>query len=307
MKTSEQPLVSIVIVTYNQALFIEEAIDSALSQSYPNIEILVSDDASTDGTSELAKKYATMYPEKVIALTEGPNLGITGNCNRGLNRCRGKYAVFMGGDDVLLPEKVEAQVSWLEQDEASVLCGHRLEVFYDDVNQLPHPLDIAYPSGNGADWLIKNGCPYGALSIMVRCSAFPTGGFNSRLKYASDHLFWIECLLNGGEYGYIDAVLGRYRRHSNNITNQSEVCLADIEEMFNYLEQAYPQYIKLIIQGRINLLDCPRGGWMIKNGKVLRGLFLLFKVFVNSPGRLFLSLNKYTLNRKQKTKFHEKN
>jgi len=295
IKQQLPPLVSVCIIAYNQIKFIEEAIESAVSQDYPSLEVIVADDGSTDGSAELILQYALKYPGIVIPLVEGPNLGITGNCNRALQRCQGKYAVFMGGDDVLLPDKVKLQVDWLETDENRVLCGHRLEVFYDDVNRRPHQLNIRYLTGKGPEWLIKNGCPYGALSIMVRCSSFPKGGFNSKLKYVTDHLFWIECLMSGGEYGYIDAVLGRYRRHSSNITNDVETCLADVQKMFDCLEQTYPQFDKEIILGRVNQVDWPRAISMIRSGRIWRGFLLLLNAFVHAPMLLAVYIKKWTI------------
>lgn len=284
------PLVSICVIAYNQVEFIAEAIESCMAQDYPNLEVIVADDDSVDGTVDIISSYASKYPGVVIPLVGGSNLGISGNCNRALECCRGKYAVFMGGDDVLLPQKVRTQVGWLEQNDNRVLCGHQLEVFYEDNSRSPHLFIRTPPSGNGPEWLIRNGCPYGAMSIMVRCSFFPQEGFNSDLRYVSDQLFWIECLMAGGEYGYIDEVLGRYRRHSNNITSQVDICLSDIQQMFNYLEKKYPKYKRDITKGRINQVDCPKGIWLIKSGSLFKGMTLLLRVLLMSPRRIFLSI-----------------
>ncbi len=284
------PRVSICIIAYNQEEFIREAIDSALAQTYPNIEVVVADDGSEDGSVGVINEVAASAPDHLVALVGGPNLGITGNCNRALEASSGAYLVFMGGDDVLLPQKVQAQVEWLEQDPQRVLCGHELEVFYNGGERAPHLFGITHPSGVGPTWLIENGCPYGALAIMARRSSFPIGGFNSQMRYVSDHLFWIECLIGGGKFGFVDGVHGRYRRHSENITNKADTCLDDVASMFDHIDRVHPQYRESTRIGRWNLVDWPRGISLIRNGYIFAGVRALLKTGVRSPGRVFLAL-----------------
>src|SRR5918994_3621037 len=96
-------LVTVVIPCYNQAHFLGEAIESVLSQSYPNFEILVVDDGSTDDTSEVAGRY----PQQVRLIRQ-ENRGLAGARNTGIGHARGEYLVFLDADDRLLPEALEA-------------------------------------------------------------------------------------------------------------------------------------------------------------------------------------------------------
>src|SRR4051812_44955101 len=121
------PKVSIHMISYNQRQFLPEAIESAVTQNYPNLEVVVADDASTDGSTEILLDYSQKYPGKVIAVLGEKNVGITGNSNRALARCSGELIAIMGSDDVLLPGKISAQVAWFEQDPRRVLCGHQVE------------------------------------------------------------------------------------------------------------------------------------------------------------------------------------
>src|SRR5436190_24170616 len=100
------PQVSIHFVSFNQAAFIEESLESALRQDYPNLQIVASDDGSTDGTAQIIERYARRYPDRIHAITGGPNLGITANCNRALRECKGEYIAFLAGDDLYLPGKI---------------------------------------------------------------------------------------------------------------------------------------------------------------------------------------------------------
>lgn len=221
------PLVSVHIITYNQKNFINEALRSALDQDYENIEIVVADDGSTDGTAEIILDYARRYPSKIVPLVGGPNLGITGNSNRGLRTCKGKYVAFMGGDDSFLPGKISKQVEWLEADKNRVLCYHDVDVYDTETGKTLYLWSKKYRSRNGnARTIIKHGTFFGATAVMVR---YPHDLlFNEKIPTASDWFMWIEILeRQSGILGYVDGVYARYRRHPNNITSTGEHHLHD--------------------------------------------------------------------------------
>ncbi len=203
-----------------------------------NIEIVVSDDGSTDGTKEIIDDFAAKYPDKIIPLVGGPNLGITGNSNRALSHCRGKYIAFIGGDDIFLPGKISRQVQWMEADDRRVLCGHQVEVFYQD-GRPSHLHTRRLRSGNGPDSFIRHGPLFCAMSVMVRTSNIPYSGFDPAVSFVSDGLFFIETLIKGGAFGYIKGVYGRYRRHDNNITNQWDRCVDDFVKVLQIIRERY--------------------------------------------------------------------
>lgn len=284
------PLVSVHIITYNQISFIRDTLDSVLNQDYPNFEVVVADDGSTDGTAEVISEYSKKNPEKIIPLIGGPNLGITGNSNRCLNACNGKYIAFMGGDDLFLPGKLTAQVDWMEKDIQRVLCGHQVQVFYDH-DTPSHIQRLRLYSGTGAAWAIENGSPYGATAVMVRAENIPKNGFDERLPVVSDQKLWIDVLMRGGKFGYVEGILAKYRRHSGNVTNNSEKCLTDIIEMFNILEKEYPNYLQSIRKGRRNQADMYKAKNLMAEGKHLGAICLVMKVYAYSPSRLIKTIS----------------
>ena len=123
------PLVSILIPAYNQAQFLPETLSSALEQDYDNLEVVIADDGSRDHSAEVINDFARRYPKRLIPIIGQNNVGVTKNYNRALKHCHGKYVALQGGDDVLLPGKVTAQVVWMEADARRALCGHDVEVF----------------------------------------------------------------------------------------------------------------------------------------------------------------------------------
>jgi glycosyltransferase involved in cell wall biosynthesis len=215
-----EPLVSVHVVTYNQRQFIEETLASILSQDYGSLQIVVSDDGSRDGTAELVESYAARYPGKVIAITGGPNLGISGNSNRCLKACTGTYVAFLAGDDLMLPGKIARQVAWFEEDERRALCAHDVEHFDSATGRrLRLHSEISKPrSGRGTAEFLRWGYFSATSSVMVRRSVIPAYGFDERIPVHSDWKFAADCLVGGGSFGFVPGVLGRYRLHDRNST-----------------------------------------------------------------------------------------
>lgn len=276
------PLVSIHIITYNQIDFIHDTLLSALEQDYENLEVVVADDCSTDGTADVILDYAKKYPGRLVPVLGDKNLGITGNCNRALKKCSGKYIAFQGGDDVLLPGKITKQVEWFEADERRVLCGHQVEVFYEGCSK-SHKLTSILTKAKGPKKLIKYGPPFGATSIMVKADSIPKNGFDERLKMVSDNLFFIECLINGGIYGYISDVYARYRKHANNFTNNKKPAIQELEKVFEIIKEKYPIYIRECNYGKANLVDYGLALYYLNCGQAKKALTLFWKSFLGNP------------------------
>jgi len=242
-----QPLVSILIITYNQHDFIHETLTSALNQDYDNLEIVVSDDASTDGTAEVIMHYAAKCPVRLVPITGGPRLGITGNSNRALKACKGKYIAFQGGDDVYLQGKISAQVSWMEADDRRVHCSHDVEVFESTSGKKLYLWNDVYRLRNGIG--LREALKFGApslgpgTSIMVRSASMPKSGFDDRIPVASDVKFIFDCIGSQGHFGFIDGVYAKYRRHEKNITTTGKPeLIKDGEMIIQLLQQDYPNF-----------------------------------------------------------------
>lgn len=121
---SLQPLVSVVIAAHNAGAFIAEALDSVLRQSYPNLEIIVVDDASTDDTGARVAAYAP----RVRCIRLSHSLGSAGAPrNTGMGHCTGEYIAFLDADDVLLPGRIEQEVELMSShpDIALVFSNYR--------------------------------------------------------------------------------------------------------------------------------------------------------------------------------------
>lgn len=280
-----QTLVSICVITYNQIDFIHETLSSALSQDYANLEVVVADDGSCDGTAEVILEYAEKYPGRLVPLVGGPNLGVTGNSNRALMACRGKYIAFQGGDDVLLPGKISHQVKWMEEDTQRVICYHDMDVFDSATNKTLYLQSDKFVFRTGsADVVVKYGTFFGATTAMVRMPEGFNLAFDESIPVASDWLFWIEALhRQGGEIGFIDGVYSRYRKHTNNISTVSNHWLDDALKTLSIIDHKYPELVKSVRCSR-SLFLSRKAIREFKNKKFISFLRFLLSAAIENKG-----------------------
>lgn len=194
-----QPLVSIVIPVYNGSNYMREAIDSALAQTYPNIEIIVVNDGSTDNTDEIAKSYGNR-----IRYFIKENGGVATALNLAIENMRGEYFSWLSHDDVYLPEKIESQINILRNldDKTTVIYGG-----YKYINEEGETLrEIHLESDFSLDDLHKplfalfheqlSGC-----TLLIHTSHFQrVGTFDTTLKTTQDYDLWFRILRKGSIY-----------------------------------------------------------------------------------------------------------
>jgi glycosyltransferase involved in cell wall biosynthesis len=244
---SKKPTVSVLVPVYNSQDYVEEALDSILSQSYDNIEILVADDFSTDKTREVLMKYS--QNPRIRLFLNKINIGITANCNQILSAAKGKYISLFAGDDVMLPGKLEKQVLFMESNIDCSFCYHKVQVFQSETRK-----DMYTTPRNGRSFLsvqdviCNMGIP-GGMSIMFLKDAMKEIGFDNRLQYASDWLFQIE-LARKGRIGFVDGVLARYRKYGVNNGKKLPAYEHEFIQVMDICESNHPELAKFCRQGR---------------------------------------------------------
>jgi glycosyltransferase involved in cell wall biosynthesis len=246
------PKVSVFTPTYNHARYIREAGESVLSQDYPNLEIVIGDDGSTDGTLELLREFERRDPARVKLVLSPVNSGITANCNRTLAACDGEMIALFSGDDVWLPGKLRKQVEWFARNPDAVLCYTRVEVFDSDSGRVIsvdpaettdpahlNPIELTYALGT---------C---GVSFLVRREAIGRS-FEQTIPTFSDWLFWID-ILRRGRAGGVNEVLTRYRRHSQNASADLLTMFSDHLAVLALLDKRYPD-LKRAVEARREIL-----------------------------------------------------
>ncbi len=110
-----QPKVSVTIISFNQAKYLSTAIESALAQTYRPIEIVISDDASTDESPQIILDYARRFPDEIVAILGERNFGLAGNREKALAATTGDYIAWLDADDIWDVGKIEAQMSFMDE------------------------------------------------------------------------------------------------------------------------------------------------------------------------------------------------
>ncbi|SNS23848.1 Glycosyltransferase involved in cell wall bisynthesis [Belliella buryatensis] len=148
-------LVSIIIPVYNKAAYINETLESALKQTYSNIELVLVNDGSTDGSLDILKKYAEKFPSK-INLIDSKNKGVSAATNLGIQEAKGDYIQFLDADDLLSPEKIEKQVALLNDNNFEKIASCEWVLFKDDIQKISQvPYGIFKNFESGIDCLLR--------------------------------------------------------------------------------------------------------------------------------------------------------
>lgn len=212
------PKVSIIIPVYNGAKYLAEAIDSALAQTYSNIEIIVVNDGSTDaGASE---RVALAYGER-IRYAAKPNGGVATALNRGVEEMTGDYFSWLSHDDLYLPDKVETQIKALLQmpDPRRCVLYSDYEVFTDDpAAGTPYILQHMAPEDFRYYITIANAL-HGCTLLVPRQAFAEHGGFNPALRTTQDYDLWFRM---AETYAFVHqpVILVRARSHAEQGTLQ---------------------------------------------------------------------------------------
>jgi glycosyltransferase involved in cell wall biosynthesis len=198
------PLVSIVTSTYNHAQYLREAVDSVLSQSYPNIEYLVFNDGSKDQTENILKSYG----DKFYWETQ-ENMGEVATLNKAFKQAKGKFIGKLSSDDRLYPDAVERLVEKLDnRSDAVVAFGD-----FDLINENGKVVKRIYKPEFNAVRAVRDHICYPGTGHLIRREIFEKlGGFDPQFRIVFDMDFWWNAGLEG-DFIHIQEPLSGFRIH----------------------------------------------------------------------------------------------
>jgi glycosyltransferase involved in cell wall biosynthesis len=223
-----RPVVSAITIFYNGKRFLGEAIESVLAQTYPSWELLLVDDGSTDGASEIARSSAARHPDRIRYL-EHPghrNRGMSASRNLGLQQSRGALVAFLDSDDVWLPEKVARQVALLDAHPEAQITFGPTRLWYgwtgdpsDAARDTLRPIHDAPDGLYRPPQMLQRFLQGGALtpatcSVLIRREALSlTGGFEARFTgLYEDQAFFVKVFLRLPCY-VTSVAFDLYRQH----------------------------------------------------------------------------------------------
>jgi glycosyltransferase involved in cell wall biosynthesis len=249
------PSVTIPTTSFNQVAFIQQAIVSAVEQDYDNLQVIVCDDASTDGTQDILKELALQYPQRLQIHFNEENIGGGRNRIKSLSLADGELVCYLDGDDLYLPRKINKQVAFMLDRPDIAISYHDVEVFDSATDEIQYSWKDRFGSGDGdVSKMVRYGNNLCSLSVMLRARHMPELRYYEGIKVGHDWIILFQTLMNGGQkFGYLDEVLARHRRHSKNLTLN---WLDKIESQLftlQLIQEAYPGYKSFVRSRRAEL------------------------------------------------------
>ena len=208
--------ISVIVPCYNVESYIEEGLRSVLKQTYPAREIICVDDGSKDKTISIIRKLQDEFPNKVFLYINENNRGATYTRNRGLAISRGDYIQFFDADDILLPEKFEKQVAFIEA------AAIRPDIIANDfTKRLVDGSDVTFRFVKKDPWcaLMEGMLGITTSNLFRRETVIAVGGWSENLLSSQEYDLMFRMMAAGGTVQFNDEILSMNReRVSGSIT-----------------------------------------------------------------------------------------
>jgi glycosyltransferase involved in cell wall biosynthesis len=223
---SKFPTVSVLMPSFNYAQYLGLAIQSVLSQTYHDLELIIIDDCSTDGSREIAEQWRKL-DDRVVPVSHAKNRGLASTRNTGLKASAGKFIALCDADDIWLPEKLEIQLQHFQDnhqpgivysdasiiDASGIPTGQLFSGLYHRKNQAT--------SGNLFDELCKRNFMCVPSVILRREALDYAGGFDERLRSLEDWVCWTKASRQF-LFHYVEEPLVQYRIHGASLSQNSK-------------------------------------------------------------------------------------
>ncbi len=287
--------VSVIIPVYNAEKYIRQCINSVLLQDYPNIEIIVINDGSTDKSFEILYELRDQ-----ITLIDQPNGGISVARNAGINAATGDYIAFLDADDIWLAGKITAQVDFMENnpDFGAICTDHVHWIEYDrgpldvsyDFSQLDRPMNFVFSGWVLAQMMRQ--CSMLTITVMLRKTVLDTIGlFDTEMKIDEDFDLWVR-IAQQFKIHKLDKVFAVYRMNKESITHNTNytgnICKIIERLMLNITDDALTN--NRIVHSDIRLLLSNEYAdaaleyvWINEVKKSISALIMAFRVNPYNP------------------------
>ncbi len=262
------PLVSVPVITFNSSEYIIEGLESIKAQTYENIELIISDDCSTDNTVELCREWLDKNKGRFIRVelvTTDKNTGVAGNCNRAIRACQGEWIKLLSGDDKFLPYTIEKYIQYAEMNpDASIIFG-KLKFFGSDEKETEknkryyekffYPkIRLELPKQYIED---LKGLFVPGPGLFYRKSLWEEiGGFEERYQFCEEDPFMHKVFKAGYRVFFLDEEVYGYQIRSGSLSKNDNVEKKQLIIPRHYVERmqySYDVKLKEMIKSRLYL------------------------------------------------------
>lgn len=224
MPVCYESLISVVVVTYNSSSFITETLESIKDQRWENIEVIITDDSSTDNTLEICRRWLDLnnnHFKRTEVISSHINTGLSLNCNRGLQSSRGKWVKFIAGDDLLLPSSLENYFRFVDSNNAIKVVISNIKIIGEHAGFIM--IDEKFgrlKARSQLRYILENlGPPLGPSAFFHRETLLSAGGFDERIPMLEDYPLSINLSNLGIRIYHLNDICVAYRMHRNSISN----------------------------------------------------------------------------------------
>jgi alpha-1,3-rhamnosyltransferase len=227
---TKQPLVSIIVITYNSSKFVLETLESAKAQTYRHIELIITDDSSTDDTVDICQKWIDENNQRfirAILVSAKSNLGIPANINKGVNISKGHWIKCIAGDDLLAEDCLTELIYYIstQPENIQVLSSDIIKFSGNSIKngEIKKNPFIRFCSRESTakeqyEMLLRTITVFAATVIIRRDLLLSINGFDERFKLLEDWPLWVKITEAGHKIYYLDKPLVYYRLHDNNLS-----------------------------------------------------------------------------------------
>ncbi len=278
---NKYPLVSIIIPCYNHEQFVQDSIQSVIDQTYGNIELLIIDDGSKDGSVIKIQEMIEACKERFVRFEfrYRGNIGLSATLNEALEWCEGKYFSPIASDDQILSYKTNIQVQYLETNNDSVAVFGGVQLI--DKNNRKLEKLVSKAKSYSFEDIIMHSHNLLAPTQMIRKEAIDNvGGYNSNL-FIEDWYMWLK-LSEIGNIHCIDEIFAFYRQHDNNMSKK----LKRMQQGRLEVLDSFRSHI-LYEEALININWYNEVEWFLEN-KNFKGFFDIFR---KNPKKIIILIN----------------
>lgn len=230
--SERNPLVSIIVITYNSAEYVLETLASAKAQTYKNIELIISDDGSRDDTVPICRQWLEANDERFVnvkLLTVEVNTGIPANCNRGVRAANGEWIKFIAGDDILVEEAIDLLLIKCKANKEIHIISSVSQPFSIDngvtkyTDQVTVESSFYHTSMTAAKQynVLLYQCIIHAPNVFIKRVVFDkVGEFDEKFKLMEDYPFWLKVTKAGYMFYNLSATTVYYRVHPDSVYNK---------------------------------------------------------------------------------------
>lgn len=252
--TGGGPLVTVIIASYNHSAYIEASVASVIAQTYPNIELIVVDDGSTDGSVELLQRLQAKHG---FDFTSQENRGLSRTLNETIARARGSLIVPFGSDDIMFPHRIATQVAHMRGKPEVGICSANIEIIDQHGAVMggneQRKRNLPFRRLDFDDLFLDRKPGPMAATLMFRREAFDlAGGFNPDIRLED---LYIE--LKIAEAGFFIDVLGeplaQYRKHATNTYKNQRFMFDSVLKTYEVFKD-HPGYEQVCMRFRHSML-----------------------------------------------------